>query len=298
MDTVVLSLADRLIFEKYKVDMNISDMEFTQLYAWQDIFHNRYQIINDYLCIFYQKSDGSFSCYAPMGEYDKERYCATLLELEHVLHKYGLPFRFDFVSENWLEYLKELPGYQVGITYNEKFSDYIYEAEDFLCLTGKRNENKRYLVHYFHNHVQYEYRSLMEENRDDAYKIANDWCQGRDCQACYWGCEKRAIFKILDAWHELSCKGAVVYVGGLPKAFMIGEQISGDMVVSHFQKADKQIKGLYAFISREFYIREYPQIKYINLQEDMGIPAIREAKMSYRPGYMIHKYTVTLTRKS
>ena len=78
---------------------------------------------------------------------------------------------------------------------------------------------------------------------------------------------------------------------------MIGEQISHDMVVSHFQKADKHVKGLYAYLSNEFYIREYPGIEYINLQEDMGIPAIRESKTSYRPCHMLHKYTVTLTEK-
>ena len=43
--------------------------------------------------------------------------------------------------------------------------------------------------------------------------------------------------------------------------------------------------------------REYPGITYINLQEDMGSPALRESKQSYRPCHMLRKYIVTLNER-
>ena len=297
-DFKMLTLDDGPIIKKYKEDMKISDMEFTQLYAWQENFHNRYKIIDGYFCaLYFQRDDGSCSCYAPLGTYEKDRYNSALMKLKKELEEHGLPFRFDFVPEDRLIRFAVLPGYKAYMDCNENFSDYIYDAEDFLCLKGNANEHKRYLVNYFKQHYNYEYRCLNEENRDDAYKVMENWCREKDCQDCYWGCEKRSVFNILEAWQAFDCKGAVVYVDGAAKAFMIGEQISHDTVVSHFQKADKHVKGLYAYLSNEFYTREYPGIKYINLQEDMGIPALRDSKMSYRPCHMLHKYTVTLRRK-
>lgn len=293
----MISLEDAPLMRKYDEDMAISDLEFTQLYAWQDRFRNRYKIINDYFCTIYTRDDGTPACYAPVGRYDRESYGRTLLALKEEMDQMNAPFHFDFVPEDWIPRFGTLDGFQVSLSCNDDFSDYIYRSEDFLCLSGRANEHKRYLVNYFTRHYSYEYRKLTSENMQDAKKVMRAWCEGKDCTECYWGCEKKAIDRILDNWDVFSCRGAVIYVDGEPKAFMVGEQIRSDMVVSHFQKADKRIKGLYAFISHEFYIREYPGITYINLQEDMGIPALRESKQSYRPCHMLRKYTVTLKER-
>lgn len=293
----LLTLEDRTVVQKYKEDMDISDMEFTQLYAWQERFQNQYQIIGDYLCILYRRDDGEFSCYTPLGNYQREKFLQTLMELKQKLDQNGIPFRFDFVPEDWLDRFHYVPGYQMKAACNDDFSDYIYETRDFLKLTGKKNEQKRYLINYFQKHFSYEYQSLTEENVKDAGRVLESWCEGRDCSQCYWGCEKEAVFRIINNWSCFDCKGAVVYVDGEPKAFMVGEQIRKDMVVSHFQKADKRIKGLYAWLSHEFYVREYPGLQYINLQEDMGIPTLRESKQSYRPCHMLRKYVVSLTER-
>lgn len=292
-----LSIEDYPLIHGYKEEMMISDMGFTQLYAWQNKFHNHYRIINGYLCILYRRDNGEYSCYAPLGHYEKQRYNETILLLKEDFDKAGIPFRFDFVPEDWLPRFGMLEGYEVSTGCNEDFSDYLYRSEEFLDLKGKINEQKRYLVRYFTNHYDYRYESLTGDNLDQGRKVAEQWCVGRDCGECYWGCEKEAIFRILDHWDTFECRGALVCVDGEPKAFMIGEQIRCDMVVSHFQKADRRLKGLYAFISNQFYLREYPGIPYINLQEDMGIPGLRESKMWYRPCKMVRKYTVTLKEK-
>lgn len=291
-----LLIEDYPFIQQYREDMSISDMSFTQLFAWQNRFQNRYKIINGYLCILYIRNNGEYSCYAPLGNYEKDSYNETLLELKKEFDKMGIPFRFDFVPEDWLVRFGRLDGYQAFMNCNDNFSDYLYKAEDFLNLKGKANGQKRYLVNYFKKHYSYEYQRLTKDNLSDGCKVVEQWCFGRDCRQCYWGCEKIAIFRILKEWASFYCKGALVYVNGEPKAFMVGEQIRHDVVVSHFQKADKEIKGLYAFISNQFYLREYPEVRYINLQEDMGIPGLRETKASYRPCRMIRKYTVVLNQ--
>ena len=70
MDTTdfkLITLEDAARMRQYDEDMAISDMEFTQLYAWQDRFQNRYKIINGYFCTIFTRYGGVPNCYTPIG---------------------------------------------------------------------------------------------------------------------------------------------------------------------------------------------------------------------------------------
>ena len=69
------------------------------------------------------------------------------------------------------------------------------------------------------------------------------------------------------------------------------------MIDVHFEKARSDINGAYAVINNEFaiFIKEnYPEIEYLDREEDMGLEGLRRAKQSYRPAYMVKKYWACL----
>ena len=69
--------------------------------------------------------------------------------------------------------------------------------------------------------------------------------------------------------------------------------MSSDTFDVHYEKARGDIDGAYTTINSEFanYIRsKYPHIKYLDREEDMGIPGLRKAKMSYFPHHLVKKY--------
>ena len=70
---------------------------------------------------------------------------------------------------------------------------------------------------------------------------------------------------------------------------------SSDTFDVHFEKAADH-EGAYPMINRELVrlvLAEYPQIQYINREDDMGLENLRTAKLSYRPEFMAEKYCAT-----
>ena len=81
-------------------------------------------------------------------------------------------------------------------------------------------------------------------------------------------------------------------------AFTMGSPISEDTFDIHFEKAYGEIQGAYPMINREFarWIRtHYPQVRYLNREDDMGLEGLRRAKESYYPDRMVEKCTAVRT---
>ena len=60
----------------------------------------------------------------------------------------------------------------------------------------------------------------------------------------------------------------------------------------HFEKAREDVDGAYPAINNEFakYLRQkYPQLQYLNREDDMGLEGLRKAKLSYNPHHLTEK---------
>ena len=72
----------------------------------------------------------------------------------------------------------------------------------------------------------------------------------------------------------------------------IGSSFGGDTFDIHFEKALDAVDGAYAAINNGFakYLREkYPDILYLNREDDMGLEGLRKAKLSYNPHHLVEK---------
>ena len=59
---------------------------------------------------------------------------------------------------------------------------------------------------------------------------------------------------------------------------------AGDEIVVSY---DKSKDGTWELL--QSYQEKYPQVKYLNREEDMGLEGLRKAKLSYYPHHMVEK---------
>ena len=58
------------------------------------------------------------------------------------------------------------------------------------------------------------------------------------------------------------------------------------MALIHIEKANPDIRGLYQAINNEFIRHEFSNVEFINREEDMGLPGLRQAEESYNPDHL------------
>lgn len=105
--------------------------------------------------------------------------------------------------------------------------------------------------------------------------------------------EVAGIHEILKNCSFLNVRMSGVYIDGQLEAFTIGSYNPlEDMAVIHIEKANPEIRGLYQFINQQFLIHEFPDVKLVNREDDLGQEGLRRAKMSYNPCGFARKYLI------
>ncbi len=103
--------------------------------------------------------------------------------------------------------------------------------------------------------------------------------------------EYDVVKEALMCFEELGLTGGLLRKDGEVIAFTLGEPLSDDTFVVHFEKAFPEIQGAYTMINQQFVLAECQNYKYINREEDTGDEGLRKAKLSYHPVILLSKYT-------
>ena len=112
--------------------------------------------------------------------------------------------------------------------------------------------------------------------------------------------EKKIIFFALDHMKELGLDGCAIripdtsYASGFRTvAFAIGERLTDDCFVVHFEKAFSDVPGAYSMINQQFAEHAMEGYRYVNREDDAGSEGLRRAKLSYHPVFLMEMGIVT-----
>ena len=106
--------------------------------------------------------------------------------------------------------------------------------------------------------------------------------------------EWEAITAALANYQALELKGGVILVNDQVRAFSCGELLNKATAVIHLEKADPELRGLYAVINQQFCQQAWADVDFVNREQDLGEPGLRTAKMSYHPHHLVEKFRIRL----
>ena len=173
--------------------------------------------------------------------------------------------------------------------------DYVYAIDALADLKGKKLQRKRnHLNRFVANHPEARGVPLREENLHLAQDFAAAWYARRTGEdpSSDFHLEQIALRRAFCHFRELEMEGMLLMEGEEALGFARGSRLNGDTFDIHFEKAREDVDGAYAAINAFFarYLREkFPDLNYLDREDDMGIPGLRKAKESYCPAFLVEK---------
>lgn len=177
------------------------------------------------------------------------------------------------------------------------YDDYIYNASDLIELKGKKYHNKRNHLKKFYQY-SWEFFPITQNDFDECIAFsAMTYNEKNGVDDDSSVAEQYAIHTYFSYFDEFDLKGGVLRVNGKLVAFTIGERLNSNTFCTHIEKANTEYAGVYVAINNEFAKYAAKDFRYINREEDLGIPGLRKAKQSYYPAFMLEKNTLTFNKK-
>lgn len=209
--------------------------------------------------------------------------------------------------DNTLKLIPEVTAQEVQktmsrleITEDENNFDYVFSLESLTKLDGSHHKDERNLCHKFSGTYPQNQIEVLDINDQKVQKILlgiyNQWIINKNNA----GKNDEEKETELTAFHRLLrdsnhfktvCLGLKVDNGYV--AFTISEPLNNNYVMAAFTKADIRYRGSFQFVDQRraeyFYNMGY---RFLNLEQDLGIPGLRQAKRSWNPVRYLKKYTI------
>ena len=165
--------------------------------------------------------------------------------------------------------------------------DYIYRRADLALLPGGHLQAKRNHINHFRTgHPDFEYRPLTPDLFDECRRLTGIWQEEKGASGTI-AAERRVMETFYSHWEALGMAGGSIFADGHMVAFCFGAAVTHDTFDICVEKADRDVEGAFAIINQQFASHLPEQYIYVNREEDMGLPGLRKAKLSYHPAILL-----------
>lgn len=291
-----------LYMERYlKANIPVSGLCFNNRLAWGLEKYYYFKIIADLACLYCEGDEELVSKHLvlPIGLADEFSLQKVVDYYYPEFQKDGIPLKLMYVPDGYLNVIHNLKGYEMEVVNKRDFDEYVYDADSLRKLSGKALKSKKNLFNRFRRECSMcEYSSITADDMKDCLKLTEEWCVERGIDPLDVRNSDYIPIKILfENFKNLDIRGGVIRLMKKVIAFSLGSEPLQDTAFIHFEKVDKTINGTNVVVVSEVIRNEYPNVKLVNREEDMGIEGLRIAKESYNPISMTRKNDVFLTAK-
>jgi hypothetical protein len=287
-----VTLTDQAIFQRYlsQCPQMTSDYSFVNAWSWAAAYDLAWVQTDELIWLCQHQPTVQY--WAPVGNWqavDWPRYFERFPQLKSSMIRVPEP-----LARIWETVFEGM----ISVSPDRDQSDYIYDAEELISLKGNRFHKKRNLLYQFQKNYDYQYVEMSPEFVGAAMAMQNNWCTWRECDSDdQLVNENQAIEKVLSHWEDLDgVIGGCILINDAMAAYTIGERITGDTLVVHFEKGDTAYKGVYQAVNQMFVEHEAAGLKndiqWVNREQDLGDAGLRRAKESYHPVGFLKKFRV------
>lgn len=280
-DMKLLALEDRSVVQAYfdRHPFEANEYGFGNHFIWRHFDHPRVTTVHGNLVLFFAPPNEPAYFMPPVGESEIPATIALLL---------GQAPRLSRVPAAFAE--KYCPGFRCAPDRND--FDYVYTTSDLIELKGKRYDGKRNRIRKFEREHAWRYAPLTPDRLPDCRRLFDEWLAGQGEPTAMSAAQGDAIREALNHYEDLDLVGGAVEVDGRLGAISIGERLTSDMAVIHIEIVRPGCEGLSQIMNREFVRHAWPDTAFINRESDLGLPGLRNAKLSYHPHHLVEKYHI------
>lgn len=260
------------------------EYSFANLLFWMSA-HGGVARVGDFLCPMGVVS-GRRLLFFPCGVGDPSE---ALEALRQDAAAHGEPFALRGVTESDRAVLDRLYPGKFTYTLQRDSYDYIYPVEQMTELKGKKLQAKRnHINRFLADHADWYTLPLTEDTAPLCCEAAQHWYDVHD-ESRSLRTEQKALGLALEHFRELEMDGLLLSDGERIVAFTVGNRITREVFDVNFEKAYADVPGAYPLINREFaraMHAKYPEVLWLNREDDMGLEGLRRAKESYHPQFL------------
>lgn len=263
------------------------DYSFTNLWGWAEHYGLEWSFSDD-LC-WLRQTLPEIRYWAPMGRWHKVDW-ASLAPFMQGKEFIRVPHQLRAIWE------EQLPN-TIEVVPSRDQWDYIYSSSELAALSGNRFHKKKNLFNQFLKlHPEHTYFPMTVECVESVLKMQEEWCDWHACPgSAALMAENKSVFRVLSHWDELpGLHGGAIWYDNRIIAYTVGEQLTDDTLVVHFEKGHTNYKGVYQAINCLFVRDAGTRYDYINREQDLGDEGLRKAKESYNPVEYVKKCTVRI----
>lgn len=256
-----------------KLQANLSEYSFANLYLFRN--EHSYEVIFGEDVYIKGKTRDHFSYIMPTAR-PQDLCCGELKELLK-----EVDFLFP-IEEEWVQPLKA--HFESAAISGD--SDYLFTVEKLAKLPGRHLSSRRNLLKQFREHYpEHIVKPLDRSNQGDASVLLDVWKMQVNEFGDYVNCKEA-----LELLEKLNLSGYIAYADPqTPAGFIIGEPLNQKTFVVHFAKGNTQFKGIYPFLYSYLAGTLEGHFEWMNLEQDLGIPALAQAKQAYEPDLILPK---------
>lgn len=287
-------IQNKALFQQYLQDGGrVCEHAFANLFAWQLGFGNRWTVCHDRLIVRSSTdAPGEPKKYMLLPDVRTPHLPEIIRQIQEDADEY--PFCLARMSEEDKHYLECLFPDRFMFDNHRDDMDYVYDAQVFKTFKGRKLAAKRNHVNKFKSLYQYHYEELTPDLFEGCLRLERQWRAEQHDDTDLLEAEERAIRNFFAHYRDLDLIGGALYVEGTLAAFTFGSPINNNTFDIHIEKADVRYEGVFPMMSHLFAQQLPTQYQYVNREEDLGLPGLRQSKLSYHPLRLEPKFSARL----